>query len=45
MPITEFLKKYSYAGGTHHSVMVYDTPVCELETFGKMMGFNTVVIK
>lgn len=45
MPIREFLKKYSYAGGTHHSVMVYNVSTDELEAFGRMMGFNTVIIK
>ncbi len=45
MPLPEFLKKYSYAGGTHHSVLVYDVTTDELAAFGKMMGFNPVIIK
>lgn len=45
MPIREFLKKYSYAGGTHHSVLVYNVTVDELCAFGKMMNFNPVVVK
>ena len=44
-PIAEFLKAYSMAGGTHHSAMVYDVPVEELEAFGEMMGFDVVVIE
>lgn len=44
-PIPEFLKEYSYAGGTHHSAMVYDAKIEELEAFGKMMGFDVTVIK
>lgn len=44
-PIKEFLKEYSYAGGTHHSAMVYDVDIEEIKAFGKMMGFNVVEIK
>lgn len=44
-PLNEFLKEYSYAGGTHHSAMVYDVDIEEIKAFGKMMGFNVVEIK
>ncbi len=45
MPVAEFLKKYSMAGGTHHSAMVYDGNIEELTAFGQMMGFEVVVIR
>ncbi len=43
-PLKQFLKEYSQAGGTHHSAIVYDASVEELAAFGKMMGFEVVVI-
>jgi len=43
-PIAQFLKEFSLAGGTHHSALVYDVDVREIEAFGKMMGFETIVI-
>ncbi len=43
--LPEFLKEYSLHGGTHHSAMVYDVLVEELEAFGTMMGFDVVVIR
>ena len=45
MPLIEFLEKYSMAGGTHHSAMVYDVNVEDLKAFGKMMGFDVVIIE
>lgn len=44
MPVADFLRAYSLAGGTHHSALVYDVPLEELEIFGRMMGFQTVVL-
>ena len=44
LPLPEFLKAYSMAGGTHHSAMVYDADIRELEAFGDMMGFDVVTI-
>lgn len=44
MPIPDFLKKYSEAGGTHHSALVYGQPVEELRTFGKIMNWKIVEI-
>ena len=32
-------------GGTHHSALVYDVDIEELKAFGKMMGFDVVVIE
>jgi len=45
MPISRFLEKYSYAGGTHHAGLVYDVDVWEMESFGRAMGFNVTVIE
>jgi len=45
MPIADFLEKYSYAGGTHHAGLVYDVDAWEMESFGKAMGFNVIVIE
>ncbi len=45
MPVGDFLKKYSEAGGTHHSALVYNVSPAELEAFAKFMGFNPVIIK
>lgn len=44
-PVKEFLKEFSLLGGTHHSAMVYDIDIEELEAFGRMMGFDVKVIK
>lgn len=45
MPLPEFLKKFSEAGGTHHSALVYGQPLEELRSFGKIMGWKIVEIK
>jgi len=44
LPLPAFLKAYSMEGGTHHSALVYDVDVAELEAFGRMMGFDVVTI-
>lgn len=44
MPLADFLKAYSLAGGTHHCAIVYDVDITELEAFGKMMNFDVTVI-
>ena len=43
-PLADFLKAYSLAGGTHHSALVYGAKLCELAAFGRMMGFETVIL-
>ncbi len=43
-PVSDFLKKYSEAGGTHHGAIVYGQPVSELKSFGTIMGWNVVEI-
>ncbi len=44
MPLPAFLKKFSEAGGTHHSALVYGNPVEELKTFGKIMNWKIIEI-
>lgn len=43
--LPEFLKKYSMAGGTHHSAMVYGANIEEIRAFGEMMGFEVIEIR
>ena len=38
-PLDTFLRWFSEAGGTHHSVLVYGADIAELAAFGRMMGF------
>ena len=42
--IPEFLMKYSRVGGTHHSAIIYNGDIEIIFSFGKIMGWNTVVI-
>ena len=42
--LPDFLKDYSLAGGTHHSAMVYGADIKALAAFGRIMGFNVVII-
>jgi L-arabinose isomerase len=44
MPVEVFLAEYSRAGGTHHLGISYGLEVDTVETFGVMMGWETVVI-
>ena len=44
MPLADYLKTYSEVGGTHHSALVYDVNIKEIESFGQIMGFNVEVI-
>ena len=44
-PLPEFLRAYSLAGGTHHSAMVDGAGLRALEAFGRMMGFEVIVVK
>lgn len=43
-PLTDFLKDFSYAGGTHHSALVYGGDINTIKTFGEMMSFDVVEI-
>ena len=45
MPLGDFLEKISRAGVTHHSSLVYNASLEELEFFGKILGLNVVVVK
>ncbi len=42
MPVGKFLEKISYAGVTHHSVMIYGAEPEQIEYFGKLLGLNIV---
>lgn len=44
MSISEFLKRYSEVGGTHHSAIVYGRPIDELRSFGRIMGWKVIEI-
>ncbi len=41
----EDLKAYSEAGGTHHAAIAYGDVVRELSSFGRMMGWQVIVIE
>jgi len=43
--VSDFLREFSRAGGTHHSALAYDAPLEELVRFGKLMNWDLVVIK
>jgi L-arabinose isomerase len=42
--VPEFLARYSRAGGTHHLALSYDADAEVVQTFGRMMGWETVLI-
>ncbi|MFC1719176.1 hypothetical protein ACFL6S_36335 [Candidatus Poribacteria bacterium] len=44
-PVEEFLAAYSEAGGTHHAALVYGDFIQELSSFGRMMGWQVIVIE
>jgi L-arabinose isomerase len=44
IPVHEFLKAYSEAGGTHHIAVVYGKVAGEIEKFGRIMGWNVIKI-
>lgn len=39
-----FLERFSYAGGTHHSVLVYGSCLAELRAFALALDFDCLVI-
>lgn len=45
LPVGEFLAAYSRAGGTHHSALVYGKVAEEIVRWGKLMGWNTVLLQ
>jgi L-arabinose isomerase len=44
-PISEFLAEYSRRGGTHHLAVSYTRDTKPIETFGRLMGWDVVVIR
>lgn len=44
LDMPEFLARYSRAGGTHHLAVCYDADAGVIETFGRLMGWETVSI-
>jgi len=44
MPVADFLQKFSLAGGTHHSAIMYGDHLKELEMFAKLMKWEVVKI-
>ena len=42
IPINDFLEKFSRAGGTHHSALVYGEAKDVIMDFGKIMGWKVV---
>ncbi|MEN8255654.1 MAG: hypothetical protein ABFR33_09315, partial [Verrucomicrobiota bacterium] len=45
MPVSDFLKKYSLAGGTHHKVLCYHAERELFETFAETMNWKFVEIR
>jgi L-arabinose isomerase len=45
LPVGEFLAEYSRAGGTHHSALVYGKVTDDIVRWGKLMQWDTVVLK
>ncbi len=44
-PVPEFLEKLSLAGATHHSAIIYDSTVEEMQFFASILGLPTVIVK
>jgi L-arabinose isomerase len=44
VPMPEFLSRYSTLGGTHHLAMCYGADASVIESFGRMMGWETELI-
>ncbi len=42
MPVLEALEKISMRGATHHSILIYDATVSEMEFFAKLLGITPV---
>jgi len=45
LPMPDFLAQYSRLGGTHHLAVSYGMEVETAEAFGRMMGWETAVIR
>jgi L-arabinose isomerase len=44
MPVSDFLEKYSRAGGIHHGAIIYGDAAETLEAFGGLMGWDVIRI-
>jgi L-arabinose isomerase len=44
LSVPDFLEEYSRLGGTHHLAVSYTRDTKPIETFGKLMGWDVVVI-
>lgn len=44
MPIADFLGEYSSFGGTHHLALVYGDVTEHIARFGRLMGWEVVVL-
>jgi L-arabinose isomerase len=44
-PMPEFLHAYSHLGGTHHLALSYGAAAQTVEAFGRMMGWDTLVLQ
>ncbi len=45
MDIAVFLERFSEAGGTHHSALIYNQQMKVLRTFGEIMGWDVEIIE
>lgn len=45
LTVPRFLEAYSRAGGTHHAALVYGDRLQDLRRFGRMMGWNELVVE
>lgn len=45
LPVAQFLQQYSREGGTHHLVLLYETDLDLLVSYGKILGFTARVIR
>jgi len=45
LPAAEFLAAYSRLGGTHHLALSYGADLQAVETFGRMMGWETTILR
>ena len=44
IPVSKFLEKFSSAGGTHHSVLIYGNVIDELTKVAKLMDWEIIII-
>ena len=44
LPVQDFIAEYSRLGGTHHLAVTCTTEISPIETFGRIMGWESAVI-